>query len=64
MNKKEILDVFELSKLTILLGKIEKDVPKEILVRLRSKIDALRAGIDPEILAIFDKAAANDKVES
>jgi hypothetical protein len=52
--------LFELSKLTILVKKLQKSdlFPAEILHGLAARIDKMRAGIDPATLATFDAAAA------
>jgi hypothetical protein len=52
--------LFELSKLTILVKKLQKSdlFPADILDGLDARIAEMRAGIDPVTLAAFDAAAA------
>jgi hypothetical protein len=52
--------LFELSKLTILVKKLQRSglFPAEVLDGLDARIAEIRAGIDPATLAAFDAAAA------
>jgi hypothetical protein len=58
-SEKAAVDLFELSRLTILVRKLKGDqAPVGILEGLSARIDKMRVGIDPETLSAFDSMSA------